>query len=349
MRRAIVQHCAPVPTIGRAERAHALLRGQSAAAIDHNILHFDEGNGDLILEEQSLGAHHAGVLRAGRSVCRVAAIYVDASNRVVESLTTFSTGFRVGRRTILTALHALAPKVDTGPLVGRLSGIFYRPLVVAPCARLAHLKFWHAARLDHDIQADIVAAAANSAVAVAVAVADRDGTLWAADADLAALHASQDDSFIDGLGRDAFAAPHAAALAPGEEHFVVGYPGRPKEEALPLLWHGREPISFTDLSDCFMGFQRRVASRGQQQVLPAPTPLQPYAVAPSFSVYHLHGHCANALSGMSGGPVVNSAGKIVGIHVGGRSDTGEYNLYLGVDHPSFQAALARVYDARHAE
>lgn len=79
----------------------------------------------------------------------------------------------------------------------------------------------------------------------------------------------------------------------------------------------------------------RVLSRGQQHPLPPFLPLSSRA-----QPYYLHGHSANALDGMAGGPVLNGDGKIIGMHLGGRKDTGEYNMFIGTDHPALRAALS---------
>jgi hypothetical protein len=49
---------------------------------------------------------------------------------------------------------------------------------------------------------------------------------------------------------------------------------------------------------------------------------------------------------MDGGPVLNSSDRIIGMHVSGREETGEYNTYVGVDHPVLRADV-RVIRERH--
>ena len=142
---------------------------------------------------------------------------------------------------------------------------------------------------------------------------------------------------------DLFAPREQAALPLGaaSEHFLVGYPSVPEEaDEAAALWHGEGQLSSEQLRDAIRSYQTRILSRGTQpQKPPAPAPSARSDPAAARS-YTLRPHCANSLAGMSGGPVLDSKGRIVGMHVGGQQATGDYNMYVGVEHPVLQAAVA---------
>lgn len=365
-------------SIARAEGAHALLRGQRRSDFDHNIFHFRRRLEDWALEyvmrtpasvldkdEESpvLDPSVAPRLLAVASrVVRVAATYDDEYGRVVPELTTGGSGLVLGNH-VLTAAHVVAESAQ-GRLSGKLSKIYVDASVICPIQDVQDLASWKPVKFDQGITS------ALKEIDQRVRTKDVDGSTWSHNGVVAVLNFfhDEDSATFSRLARplqgkmDGWFARSPPHLQPRERHYVVGYPsvptdsmGREVADAAALLWHGREPITSRQLHSILRGYECLILSRGTSLLSPTrstgradepATPSSGYASSASTgsvtSEVMLQRHCANALSGMGGGPVMNSSGHIVGMHVGGREKTGDYNMYVGMDHPALATAVKMI-------
>jgi Trypsin-like peptidase domain len=339
-------------SVARAEGAHALIRGQNLADFEKNIFNFTDTRKDFNLRlashpSSSVDAvaipHVVGI--ASRMV-RVAATYVNSFGRAIPLATTAGSGLLVGKH-ILTAAHVVEPRIIHSRQKLSLYEVFVGPGIHCPIPSVEELRDWFPARLDDHITSEL------NAVSCDVKTTGMDGTVWKHNGDTAVLRVRDEDAAF--LGQRAgplaipttkwFAPPDEARLREGETHYVLGYPSLPRAKGgAAKLWHGPQPVKAVQFDNIVSNYETVLLSRGTGLVASTGPSLQANATRMNGSprMAALLPHMANALSGMSGGPVLNSSGLIVGMHVGGREKTGEYNTYVGVDHPVLSAALKMI-------
>ncbi len=347
---------ARILSVAHPQDAHALIAGQKLADLDQNIFHFNKTLAFCLAPHETSFLEKAvepHVLDIASRTVRVAATFAQ-NGRVVPEATTCGSGLLLGDY-VITAAHTLeCRKATHGPHL-KPYRMYVSGGVECRIPNTLRLMTWASADEDYLFTSEL------NAISSAVETLDVDGSIWRHNADTAVLRVPTEQAAqlrAHALPprrpiADWFAAPEDARLGMDEVHYVLGFPGVPsQEDEAAALWHGNQPITSEELRAVVGNYETLILSRGTSlrgmktgtpPASPLPEAGQGAAVS-GLEVALLQPHCANALGGMSGGPVLNSAGRIVGMHVGGRESTGEYNMYVGVDHPVMRAVVRMILE-----
>lgn len=310
-------------------------------------------------------------------VVRIFAVYDGQEDSPLGSTGTvaFGSGLALGDR-ILSAAHISADTDAPGSgMQRRLRGVYAQYRLSSPyipglpiadyCARLLP---------DHETQAAVDSAASGTETV------DLAGHPWPHGSDVRVWRIGQRGSFTIDRGESPrpdpvpewFAAASEARLS-NTEHWLLGFPSAldtPELDTAAALWYdGPHLMEGWRLYKTVLGFQQLLASRAKRMQLlgrrieskPVPavtvdegalTARSLDAIKPTDSSavtrISLLPHNANSLPGMSGGPVLDHQGLIVGLHAAGRSHRDGYCSYVGVDHPALRTAIELVCK-RHGE